>query len=506
MVAYRMEKDGLAYRFHESRAKLQVMGGGFGNGKTAGLCIKSIGIAQDYPGCNQLLARETFPKLNDTLRKEFYKWIPKGIVRRWPSKDDNTLYMHNETVVNFRYVAQRGKSQEDGQTTSNLLSATYDFIGVDQIEDPGIVQKDFFDLMGRLRGSTPYRGNDQTMPHTGPRWLIVTCNPTSNWFYRRVIKPLHVYLKTGMITEHLLFDKKNKKPIIELFEGSTYENADNLEPDFIELMENAYTGQMKERYLMGRWAAYEGLVYPNFREELHCLDREWMLGYLSRLIKEGVKVIALEGYDFGMAVPSCYLFGFVDEYGRIFVIDGFYRPEMSFELQERAIKAIRAKYLGLVNVVDKIIADPDIFRRKVLAGYKSLGTTIADKFKSEHGISMRPGDNSITGGVAKLSSYLNTYDNLPRLVNNEKSALIYFATELTFIPDEFTNYFWKKNPLGEAEDKPIDRNDHALDTLKYMISYRPKPGELVQKRNNTVPAWMFWHEVDENTPSRHRHF
>ena len=38
-----------------------------------------------------------------------------------------------------------------------LLSATYDWIGLDQIDDPGITHKDFLDLLGRLRGDTPYR-------------------------------------------------------------------------------------------------------------------------------------------------------------------------------------------------------------------------------------------------------------------------------------------------------------------------------------------------------------
>jgi len=499
MPTYNMDKDGLAYRFNKSRAKIQVYGGAFGNGKTAALSIKAIQVADDYPGANMLLARETFPKLNDTLRKEFYKWIPKSIVRRWPSKDDNTLYLHNGTTINFRYVAQRGKTAEDGQTTSNLLSATYDLIGIDQIEDPGIVEKDFFDLMGRLRGTTPYRGTANDMPPTGPRWLIVTCNPTSNWFYRRVIKPLHLYLAKGTVTEHLMYDRRRNMPIIELFEGSTYENIDNLPADFIEGIEDTFTGQMRDRFLLGKWASYEGLVYPNFKEELHMLPREFILTYLDKLRSAGRhKITALEGYDFGMAVPSCYLLSFVDEYGRVFVVDGFYKKEMSFEDQAREIRKIRAKYVGLIDIEAPICADPDLFRRKVMPGYKSLGTTIAQKYEGDYSIKMRPSDNSINSGIAKVSAYLNTYSNMPRLDKDSKSSLIYFCDELTFIPEEFGNYFWKKNPQGEEEDRPIDRNDHALDTIKYMLSFRPKPGDIIQVNRTKAPAWMFWHEVDEN--------
>jgi hypothetical protein len=271
--------------------------------------------------------------------------------------------------------------------------------------------------------------------------------------------------------------------------------------DFIQTMEDSYVGQMRDRFLLGKWAAYEGLVYPNFKEEVHMLSREFMLTYLESA-KKRMDIKSIEGYDFGMASPSCYLFGFVDEYGRVFILDGFHKAEMSFEEQDSKIRAIRAKYLGLVEIESPILADPDMFKRKVMPGYKSLGTTIAEKFESEFGIKMRPADNSIDAGISKVSSYLNQYSNLPRIHPSEKSSLIYFASDLEFIQEEFGSYFWKKNPQNEAEDKPIDRNDHAMDAIKYMLSFRPKPGQIVQVQQNKVPAWMFWHEVDDKHVER----
>ena len=103
--------------------------------------------------------------------------------------------------VNFRYVAQQGKQTEDSK--SNLLSATYDWIIVDQMEDPEFSHKDFMDLMGRLRGNAEYMGDDPTMPRVGPRWFIATLNPTRNWCYREIIKPLHDF-QSGIISDKLL--------------------------------------------------------------------------------------------------------------------------------------------------------------------------------------------------------------------------------------------------------------------------------------------------------------
>lgn len=482
------------YRFHSSRAKVQVFGGGFGNGKTAAACVKALGLAQDYPGSNGLIARESYPKLNDSIRKEFMKWCPSDWVRRYPTKDDNTLYLHNGTTINFRYVQQRGKTTTDGSTTSNLLSSTYDWIVVDQVEDPGITEKDFDDFIGRLRGTTPYQGHDETMPSSGPRWLVLTCNPTANWFWRRIVKPIRLYQQRGIITDELMLDRSGK-PMIELYEGSTYTNRKNLTEDFLELIESKYQGQMRDRYLMGEWAAYEGLVYPNFNEDIHMVPEEELMDYLAWLRRKHINVEAIEGYDYGMSSPSCYSFGFKDHWGRVFELDGFYQREYSIPDQAAHIKDIRRKYHHYVVANDRICADPDLYRRKPAPGYKITGITIAGIFESDFGIRMRPSDNTIMTGIAKVHAYLNQYNHPPQF-NGQKSALVYFNDKMSYIRDEFTDYYWKRNPQGEQVEEPIDRNDHYLDGLRYKLSFLPDPSELKIPVSEKIPPWMFWSEEE----------
>ena len=85
-------------------------------------------------------------------------------------------------------------------------------------------------------------------------------------------------------------------PIIELFEGSTYENKENLEADFIRTLEATYKGQMRERFLMGKWASYEGLVYPSFSEDTHVMSHHTIKDYYRRLVQQSAEMISLEGY------------------------------------------------------------------------------------------------------------------------------------------------------------------------------------------------------------------
>jgi phage terminase large subunit len=500
MPAYRLERDSVQEGFNQSRAKIQIFGGGYANGKTTAAAVKALQCVSNYPGSNGLIGRATYPKLKDTIQREFFRWCPPDWVLRKPSKDDNTCHMINGTVVNFRYIQQRGKLAEDGSSTSNLLSATYDWIIVDQIEDPEITFKDFLDLAGRLRGNTPYRPpgpDDDTMPNSGPRWMIVTSNPTHNWFYTEVVQPYLLWKSKGVKTEKLMVDEDTKEPIIELFESSTYENRANLEDDYIKMLEAMYKGPMRDRYLKGKWAAFEGLVHPAFDPSRHTVTRDQAIMHLDDQLRKHVKLKVIEGYDFGLVVPSCYMFGFVDELGRILILDGFYQTEFDYTEHAEAIKAIRRQYAGRLVVTDPIIADPSIFRRQVVAGMKDTTKTIQQLLSDGTNLWFRPGLSDTISGIAKVNSYLNGLPYVPHMFTGETPGpLFYIVDHLEWFQNEIGGYYWKKNPFGMRIDEPVDKDDHAMDVMKYMISRLPSPSEIRLPQEKLPPQWMFWKEMD----------
>jgi hypothetical protein len=486
------------YGFYKSRNKIQVFGGAFANGKTTALAIKGIGLARDYPGSTGLLARETFPKLNDTLRKVFFDWCPPSAIRRMPTADDNTCYFHNGSTINFRYIAQRGKSRSDGSTTSNLLSATYDWIGIDQIEDPGIVSKDFDDLLGRLRGQTPYRppeDDDETMPPDGPRWLMATCNPSQGWFYKEVVQPFIIWRDRGVMTDNLLINEDTATPILDLFEGSTYTNKSNLADDYIRSLEIKYRGQMRERYLLGKWAAFEGLVHPDFSMERNVLTRGQGEAHLFECLSRHVRPRVIEGYDFGIAAPTCYIYGFVDDLGRVVLTHGFYKPEFDYTRHAPEIFKIRNDAPGALRVNEALIADPAIFRRQVVAG-RGIGTNVASLLR-EAGLEVVPGASDILSGLAKVNSYIAGTMQTPHIVTGEvPGPMLYVVDELDWFMDEIFSYYWKRNPQGQHIDDPVDNNDHAMNVIKYMLSHLPDPSEIVVPKNQLPPKWLYWHEME----------
>ena len=506
---YRIVAGGMHDRFMASRSKVQFIGGGFGNGKTAAVCVKGLSLARDYPRSNGLIARSTYPKLNDTIRKEFMSWCPSEWMARKPTKDDNTLHLSNGTVVNFRYVQQQGTKTE--QSTSNLLSATYDWIIVDQIEDPEFQHKDFMDLLGRLRGSASYIGSDPTMPKSGPRWMFLTSNPTRNWVYRELIRPLHRFQDMNSVVDSKLIvqvDAEGKPilqdgrpiPLIELFEGSTYENVDNVGEDYIRGMMSTYTGTMRDRYILGKWGALSGLIYPTFDESVHVLPHEDVKLYLQQLRRSGFRPTWIEAYDHGLIVESCYLLAFADDDGNVFVLDGFYNKEQLIATSADKIHEIRAKWGVMEEGTVGIYADPDLFRRKA-ASSVVVGTTVAELYQ-QNDVTMRRGDANISSGIAKVGQYIAIDNRHEHPVTGQQSSPhLFVSDDLGFMINEFSEYHWQQNTSGDYVDLPADRNDHAMDAIKYLLTDRPKLA-IFRGKPGQMPSYMQWHETERRAAQK----
>lgn len=496
---YKIEEGSEHEKFINSRAKIRLFGGGFGNGKTALLCTSALQLARWYPGSNGLIARSTYPKLNDTIRKEFKKWCPPHWIKSWP-KSDNTCELINGTLINFRYIAQQGKSNE--ASTSNLLSATYDWAIVDQIEDPEIEYKDFLDLLGRLRGQTPYVGNDSTMPISGPRWLLLNCNPTGNWVYQKLVRPYQTYQKTKVVTPELLVDEDTQEPMLEIFNASTEANKENLPADFLKTLRSAYKGVMKKRFYDGDWGAFQGLIYPSYSNETHQLDEDVIGSIIDDMAGYRRAPTWIEGYDWGKIVPSCYGLFVVDTFGNVILVDGFYQAEYDLDDQIAHIHKIRKHWLGSKKQPGRFFADPSIFKGGATKGGKLVGKSIASLMMETRDscLNMSRGNNHLTNGIIKISAYMTIADNHRNPATGTFPAPhFYHNANLQWFTDEITNYMWKKKTgTDEYEDTPIDKNDHAMNMIKYAFTEQPRLPQIVH-----VPStgWQDmvnqWHEAPD---------
>jgi hypothetical protein len=66
-----------------------------------------------------------------------------------------------------------------------------------------------------------------------------------------------------------------------------------------------------------------------------------------------------------------------------------------------------------------------------------------------------------------------------------------------------------KDHDGTALDRPVDKDDHAMDALKYAMTDRPKVAAILSRFTNKTPDWMHWHEREQlqsgdKNPHRHK--
>jgi hypothetical protein len=204
-------------------------------------------------------------------------------------------------------------------------------------------------------------------------------------------------------------------------------------------------------------------------------------------------VTYLEGYDYGLAVPYCYIMGFCDGLGNVFLMDGAYEKEVPLDDHIAAIKSIRNDYS--VDPSNMILADPDIFRRKGV-GKKTVGKSIADMFL-EDGLMCVRGNNDISNGIVKVNQYLIPQRMHQNPITGEYDApYLYISDKLEWWINEITDYYWQKNTTGELVDKPMDKDDHAMDTTKYLLSNRPSISKMIIARNPKTVGWQKWGERD----------
>ena len=165
------------------------------------------------------------------------------------------------------------------------------------------------------------------------------------------------------------------------------------------------------------------------------------------------------------------------------LIDGFYEKgeDMPVEDQRDAIKQLRDIYGIRGN--PPIMADPAIFRR-TSATRRTVGQSTADiLYDNGQGVRVVRGNNDILNGIIKVSAYLAPVKNHAHPLTGEYGAPhLYITDNLQWVSDEFGGYMWKTNGKGDREDVPRDKDDHGMDTVKYLLSRQARDCKAAKVR------------------------
>jgi PBSX family phage terminase large subunit len=224
-------------------------------------------------------------------------------------------------------------------------------------------------------------------------------------------------------------DKNNENRSIHY--GKIYDNR-HLGADYIEDMEQTYSSDE----LNGLWTQSIGAVYDEFSHEIHVKDPD---------------VSSMEYYlaiDFGTDNPfACLLVG-VDTNERIYIIDEIYlRNRIMFDLIEPITDMINDRTIE-IGICDNNRPDSAIELQN------ELDIPIQRvNFKQKY----------VMSGINKVKKLLR--------VGVDGQPSLYVSPRCENTIREFETYTWDRTKDETGKDRPLKRDDHAMDALRYLVSY-----------------------------------
>lgn len=272
-----------------------------------------------------------------------------------------------------------------------------------------------------------------------------------------------------------------KPPIVEEIQLSLMDNPFIGEDQKDRVISTLSEVDQKSR-IYGEFSYDSYLVYPMFSKKIHCapaINRErW--DSIDELTFKGERPVGWTRYmavDPGFsctavifgAVPPPDAFEGLPENEQYLVIEGeLYLKNHTIEDTVREMKLWTQGF-----TYESFVIDWHAARQTPMSG----GATIYQQFSemmAKYGISSNRtgngflrGNDDILGRIELVRSYLRiNRANRPRLrINSGKSPGLL---------REFGRYRFREGNHGNTSDRPINRDDHAMDALGYLVSMNPQ--------------------------------
>ena len=216
-----------------------MVDGPAGTGKSRGVLEKVFVCAAKYPRTRILLCRKTRTSMTTST---LVTWEEK-VLALLPG-----LCSGASKAVRRTYRFPNG-SEIDVCGLDNpdrIMSTEYDLIAA--FEATELNQDDYEKLASRLRnGVMPYQQ------------MIADCNPAGNSHYLKRLAD------DGKITRFPSRHEDNPM----LFDGENWTKAGR---DYLDTL-GMLTGTLRKRLLEGLWASAEGMVFENWRADVHLIDQ-----------------------------------------------------------------------------------------------------------------------------------------------------------------------------------------------------------------------------------------
>ncbi|MCI1965733.1 MAG: PBSX family phage terminase large subunit [Oscillospiraceae bacterium] len=245
-----------------------------------------------------------------------------------------------------------------------------------------------------------------------------SCNPESprHWFYREWIQ------------------KTDDKNALRLH--FTMEDNPSLSPHILERYRSLYSGTFYERFVLGKWVAAEGLVYPFMTDEMFCNTPN--IDFSSYAVS----------CDYGTVNP-CSM-GLWGKRGETWyrIAESYYDSRQTGEQRTDEEHYAELERLCGGRKIDRVVVDPS-------------AASFLEVIRRHGKYRARKADNAVLNGIRQTGAAL-------------KQRKIRICRCCSDTVREFGLYRWDER---KSFDAPVKENDHAMDDIRYFVTSLPRASD-----------------------------
>lgn len=232
---------------------------------------------------------------------------------------------------------------------------------------------------------------------------------------------------------------------------TTYKDNNFLTVDDIERLERTKDSYFRDVYLFGKWGFLGGVIFTN---------------WVSRDLTTERKTFATfhNGLDFGFASDpaACAHLHYDRKHSRLYILDELYERGLTNDDLAKELKVLIGR--------EPVRCDSAEPKSIVELAQRGIATVEAIK-----------GKDSVNFGIQWLQQQEIIIDIRCQNARNE-----------------FSSYKWMENKQGDQLPKPVDRNNHLIDAIRYAMEIEMNYWLEAKKQKDSPADYSGYKEIDSD--------
>lgn len=415
---------------HKSKAKLKLLIGGMGSAKSRAGVIEIIDHALNVPNGRTIIMAQTLKQLSKAIMPIFDTYLPRRFVTKWTdTKAEVGIVLNNGHEI-------IGMPSDDEEKLRSMDITAF------LIEEASGVKREVYEeCLRRLRNVAAIIDNKEHFLG------IIISNPAQGFIRDLLFTASKIYgSKSIKSTVELYKDRvKDANPELEAFLSSSRDNS-YLPKGFVDTVIKSLTPQQVRLYVDCIIEYAEGAVYPDFLQ--HLVDD-------FEIPKTWKRYMA---HDPGINDPAAVLLMAQDpDDGTLYAYKEFYKKDQVVTQVGRAIKDMISDIPpGMLNMP---LIDPSANKRSQINA-----RTYKQQLQLEFDLIFKDANNRLEDGIAKTRDMF--YNNKIKIFRSLKDTITE-GCEYRYPTLE------ERKSNKNLGDKPIDKNNHLMDCLRYICQEVP---------------------------------